>query len=70
MEHSFGTRFVRSTGVKAWLSEMRRKERELQAKFGQRMLYVTTKTCSEPGNVGTTTQVLGNAHPAMTNPLL
>jgi len=46
-----------------------RQERKLQAGFGQRMLYAT-KTRSEPGNVGTTTQVLGSAHPAMMNPLL
>jgi hypothetical protein len=34
------------------------------------MLHATTKTGSEPGNVGTTIQVLDNAHPAMMNPLL
>jgi hypothetical protein len=54
----------------AWVSEMRRQERELQARFGQRMIYARTKSRSEPGNVGTTAQVLGNAHSARMNPLL
>ena len=49
---------------------MRRKEGELQARFGQRMLFATTKTRSEQGNVGATTQVLGKVYSAMMNPLL
>jgi len=42
----------------------------LQARFGQRMLFATTKTHSEEGNVGTTSQVLGKVYSAMMNPLL
>jgi hypothetical protein len=57
-------------GSEAWASKMRRQEGELQARFGQRMLVVATKTRSEQGNVGTTTQVLGKVHSAMMNPLL
>lgn len=57
-------------GSEGWVSEFRRQERELQARFGQRMLYITIKACSEPGNVGATAQVLRNARLAKMNPLL
>lgn len=57
-------------GSEPWASKMRRKEGELQARFGQRMLFATTKTRSEQENVGATTQVLGKVYSAMMNPLL